>query len=391
VAGIPIARWADRGNRNHVVTLTTGLWSAMVAISGLVGNFTQLLLVRVGVAVGESGCVPPAQSLISDYFDRAERPRAMAIYWMSGPLSTILAYLGGGWLIEQFGWRITFMVIGIPGVLLAILVKFTLREPRLNRTANTDTTLTTNHKTEIKQASLKVVVKTLWQKPAFRHVVMAFCVAIFFGAGIGIWIPAFFMRSHGMDISSLGLLFGLAYGVGSIVGMLLGGWTANRLIADSAQKPLWFAMSAAALSIPITAAIFIVPSLNMALAMVFLSVLIWSMANAPMIATIQMVVHARVRSTAVAFTIFITSIFGFALGPMLVGVISDLFTELYGDESLRYALLVSVSIVIGVVFCLYRSGKNVISDLEQLQNSGARQSPHSATPSINTGGQTHGE
>jgi len=125
VAGIPIARWADRGNRNTVVSVTTALWSVMLALCGLVSNFTQLLLVRVGVAVGEAGCVPPAQSLIADYFDRAERQRAMAIYWMSYAISVIVGYLGGGWLVENFGWRITFMVIGLPGILLAILVKLT--------------------------------------------------------------------------------------------------------------------------------------------------------------------------------------------------------------------------------------------------------------------------
>ena len=103
VAGIPIARWADRGNRNTVVTVTTALWSAMVALFGLAGNFSQLLLVRVGVAVGEAGCLPPAQSLIADYFNRAERPRAMAIYWMCGPIATIIGYLGGGWLAETVG------------------------------------------------------------------------------------------------------------------------------------------------------------------------------------------------------------------------------------------------------------------------------------------------
>ena len=98
VAGIPIARWADRGNRNTIIFVTTALWSAMVALCGLVGNFTQLLLVRVGVGVGESGALPPAQSLIADYFDRTERPHAMAIYWMCAPISMIIGYLGGaGW------------------------------------------------------------------------------------------------------------------------------------------------------------------------------------------------------------------------------------------------------------------------------------------------------
>ena len=105
----------------------------MVALSALTSNFAQLLLLRVGVAVGEAGCLPPANSLLADYFDRAERPRAMAIYWLCGPLAVIIGYLGGGWLVDQFGWRMTFIIIGLPGILFALLVKLTLREPRVKQ------------------------------------------------------------------------------------------------------------------------------------------------------------------------------------------------------------------------------------------------------------------
>ncbi|MDC1513641.1 MFS transporter [Porticoccaceae bacterium] len=217
VAGIPIARWADRGNRNHVISLTTMLWSIMLVISGLVSNFVQLLLVRVGVAVGESGCTPPAQSLIAEYFSRAERPRAMAIYWMSLPLSTILAYLVGGWLVEQFGWRITVMIIGIPGVLLAVLVKFTLREPRLNTIKNSERLITPAGQSKPEQESLLSVLKALWEKSAFRHLSTGFCVSYFFGGGISLWIPAFFMRSYGMEAGELGTWLAFTWGLGGAV------------------------------------------------------------------------------------------------------------------------------------------------------------------------------
>ncbi len=178
IAGIPIARWADSGNRNHIVSLTTGLWSVMVAVSGLVGSFTQLLLVRVAVAVGESGCLPPAQSLIADYFDRVERPRAMAIYWMSGPLATVLAYLGGGWLVETFGWRITFIIIGIPGLLLALVVKFTLKEPRFDLEVQKKLECFTLKRDVFSDAlPLQIVIKALWKKPAFRHSLIGFALS----------------------------------------------------------------------------------------------------------------------------------------------------------------------------------------------------------------------
>src|SRR5687768_16882052 len=132
IMGIPIARWADRGNRVAIITFTTALWSAAVALCGVASNFVQLLLIRIGVAVGEAGCTPPAHSLIADYFTRAERPRAVAIYMLGGQLS-VVGYLWAGWLNELYGWRVTFMLLGLPGLGLAALAWLTLREPRLGR------------------------------------------------------------------------------------------------------------------------------------------------------------------------------------------------------------------------------------------------------------------
>src|SRR4029077_107700 len=125
VMGIPIARWADRGNRITIITLTTALWSAAVALCGMAGNFSQLLLIRVGVGVGEAGCVPPAHSLISDYFTRAERPRAASRYMLGVPFGLGFGYFAAGWLNELYGWRLTFLILSFPGLLLAVLAKFT--------------------------------------------------------------------------------------------------------------------------------------------------------------------------------------------------------------------------------------------------------------------------
>ena len=194
VAGVPIARWADRGNRNIVVSLTTGLWSVMLVLCGVVVNFSQLLLVRVGVAVGEAGCLPTAQSLVADNFNRSERPRAMAIYWSCYPLAVIFGFLAGGWLVEFYGWRITFIVIGVPGILLALLAKFTLREPRLAQ----------KNCAIAPPFSLTAVLTTLWQQRTLRSIIMAFVVSYFFTMGLSQWLPTFFIRSYGMSSGELG-------------------------------------------------------------------------------------------------------------------------------------------------------------------------------------------
>jgi len=137
VMGIPIARWADRGNRITIIATTTALWSVAVSLCGVAANFTQLLLIRVFVAVGEAGCIPPAQSLIADYFPRAERPRAIGIYMLGGSVSVVIGYTLAGWLNQLYGWRATFIMIGLPGVALAALARFTLREPRIARSEGT--------------------------------------------------------------------------------------------------------------------------------------------------------------------------------------------------------------------------------------------------------------
>ena len=217
-AGIPIARWADRGNRNHVLTVVAALWSVMVVLSSMVTNFAQLLVVRVGVAVGESGCIPAAQSLISDYYSREERPKAIAIFWLCIPIATLLSFIGGGWLIEQVGWRYAFMIVGLPGLLLAILVKTTLREPRLKRKKSVAEA----------QPSFKSTLSDLWNGPVLRQLVLLYSLIAFFWTGISIWLPAFYMRSHGMSVSEVGVWIGLSIGCGGLLFTYLGGHLATR-------------------------------------------------------------------------------------------------------------------------------------------------------------------
>ena len=357
VAGVPIARWADRGNRNHVVALTTGLWSAMVAISGLVGSFTQLLLVRVGVAVGESGCVPPAQSLLADYFNRAELPRAMAVYWMSSPLSTVLAYLLGGWLVGLVGWRMTFVIIGLPGILLAVLVKFTLREPRLaqNKTEDVTATIKLNVKGESEQIPLTNVVKSLLQKQAFRHVAMAYCVFMFFVAGIGVWIPTFFIRTHEMETGELGKWLAFTWGFGGLICTYLGGVLATRYAARREGRQ----MKAIAFICLLCSVFYILCYLSSDkyLALLFVSLAVgglFPLTNAPFYAALQSLVEERMRAVALALILMLSNLVGVGLGPLAVGVLSDILAPHFGQDSLRYAL---VAFSPGYIWCAFHCWK----------------------------------
>jgi MFS family permease len=318
-----------------------------------VGSFTQLLLVRVGVAVGESGCVPPAQSLLADYFDRAELPRAMAIYWMSSPLSTVLAFLVGGWLIEQYGWRLTFILIGLPGILLAILVKFTLREPRLAKEITAGISVTSE--SEPTQVSLSIVLKTLWQKPAFRHVAMAYCVFMFFVAGIGVWIPAFFIRTHGMEAGELGTWLGLTWGFGGLFFTYFGGVLATRYAAR--QEGLQ--MQGVALICLLCSVFYILCFLSSGqyLGLLFISLaagVLLPMTNAAFYASLQSLVEERMRAVALALIFMFSNLVGLGLGPLAVGMASDMLAPDLGQDSLLYALLLFSP---GYLWCAYHCWK----------------------------------
>lgn len=385
VAGIPIARWADRGNRNHVVTLTTGMWSVMLTASAMVGNFTQLLLVRVGVAVGEAGCVPTAQSLISDYFDRAERPRALAIYWMSAPISTVLAYLGGGWLIDQYGWRITFMVIGIPGIILAIVVKLTLREPRIvQQTLARANSVISGSAVKSKQLPLKAVLKVLWFKPAFRHVVMGYCITLFFGAGIGVWIPAFFMRTHSMDASELGVWLALTWGVIGVPSTFLGGFLAVRYASCKER----IQMKCVAILVGFCAVFHSLCYLsnNKYIALLFVSIVagvLIPLVMAPIHSSIQSLVEERMRAVAIAFIFMLANAIGLGLGPVVVGVLSDFLSSIFGTQSLRYALLLFCPGYLWCAFHFWKAANTIEEEISAVEKENCLAGSDQSVSSVN--------
>lgn len=358
VAGVPIARWADKGNRNTIVAVTTGLWSCMLALSALVGNFAQLLLVRMGVAVGEAGCLPPAQSWISDYFDRAERPRAIAIYFMCFPIAVIIGYLGGGWLAEQVSWRTTFLVIGLPGIFLAILVKLTLPEPRLKQKASFHSEV----------PPLRVVIKTLWQQRTFPHIVVAFLVAYLFGAGIFVWLPSFFIRSHGMDIGEIGAWLALTNGVCGLIGTYLGGFLSTRY-AEGRES---LHMRAASLSFIVASLLYMVAYISsnkyIALACIATLSFLGSLTIGVVFSAIQNLVVERMRSVAVALVFLLSNLIGAGLGPLLAGVLSDLFAPLFGQESLRYALLLLSPGYLWAAYHYWKAGNTIEEDINAIES-----------------------
>jgi MFS family permease len=370
VMGIPIARWADRGNRVTIISLTASLWSAAVVLCGMATGFAQLLAIRVGVAVGEAGCMPPAHSLIADYFSRAERPRAVAIYMLGAPLSVIIGYFLAGWLNEFYGWRMTFILLGLPGAALAALARFTLKEPRqeaLRRSAalRVPAIKRSSNVTPAPAGSpsLKQVCCTLWSNVTFRHVLFCFSVGCFFDNGILQWMPAFFIRSFGLKTGELGTWFSVIYGLGGLLGTYAGGELASRYAANNERLQLMAMAFVYGSFAVISALIYLSPNMYLAFGLMLVVALGGAMTSGPLFGSIQTLVPPDMRAMAIAVLYLFANLIGMGLGPLAVGGLSDAFRPWAGEESLRYALLTLCPGYLWAGWHLWVASRTVTSDL----------------------------
>jgi len=365
VMGIPIARWADLGNRVLIVSLTTALWSVAVATCGMASSFVQLMLIRVGVAVGEAGAFPSGISLIADYFNRAERPRAVAIYSLGGPLAMIGGYMIAGWLNQRFGWRLTFVLIGAPGLVVAAAAWLTLREPRLAKTI-LQTTAAGRPEATIgseKRTELKEVCAALWANTTFRHLLLCISVTYFFNYGSLQWQPSYFMRSFGLTSGEVGVWFAIIFGVGGLVGTYLGGEFASRYAAGNERLQLVVFAIVMVICGLMSASVFVSSNLHMAFALLGGVSLALFVGVGPLYAIIQTLAPERMRAVAMALVMLIGNLIGMGLGPLATGALSDAFHGWAAQESLRYALLTMSPGYLLVAWFAWRASRTVTRDL----------------------------
>jgi predicted MFS family arabinose efflux permease len=369
VMGIPIARWADRGNRVRIISLTTAIWSAAVCLCALAGNFAQLLLIRIGVAVGEAGCIPPAHSLIADHFQRAERPRAVARYMLGGPLSAVIGFFVAGWLNELYGWRMTFAILGAPGLALAVLTRLSLREPRTQSPASHESAgiadvgrngITPSSATP----SMREVFVTLWANATFRHLLLCFSVKSFFTYGIAKWQPAFFIRTHGLGTGELGTWLAVIYGVGGLVGTYWGGEWASRHAANNERLQLAAMAVLYCIFAVLFALVYLAPNRYWAFGFLSLAVVGMTMVSGPLFGTLQTLVPDRMRAVSIAIIYLFANLIGMGLGPLAAGALSDTLRPWAGQDSLRYALLALSPAYFWGAWHLWRASRTVTRDLQ---------------------------
>lgn len=357
VAGVPIARWADKGNRVSIIAGSASLLGLMVSLCGIVSNFYQLLLVRAGVAVGEAGITPASQSLISDYFSRAERPQAIAIYFSCYSISMVVGYVLGGWLVETYGWRITFVVLGLPGLLIAMLVRTTLREPRVDIQTTTSPPV----------VALRNTLNTLWYQRTFRQILFAFCISYFFTMGVSQWLATFFIRSHNMTAMEVGSWLGFSFGVFATLGNYLGAIYVNRY-AQCQEARQMRALAYAMIAHGIFSTLgYLSPNKHIAFIFIGIGAAFLTFGNGPVFAAVQSLVNERTRSAAVAILFLFANLIGFGFGPLALGVLSDLLNPLVKQHSLRYALVIFAPGVFWISFHYWKASQSIESDIDAVE------------------------
>jgi predicted MFS family arabinose efflux permease len=355
--GFPIARLLDRRRRSSLLALVLAVWSGMTALCGAAVNFWMLFLFRVGVGIGEAGAGPASHSLIGDYFRKIQRPAAIGFFSLGVPLGNFLGIYLGGLLVSDLGWRMTFVALGLPGVLLALLVWLTVREPERGGMDDAADLAVLRAGEEF---PLPHTVKQLWTSPTFRIMSYSAAPSALCGYGMNLWMPSFLERVHLLEPADYRLLLGAGIGIGGGLGAMLGG----IITAKGAQRdPRAFltlpALSMLAFAIALLVAVWS-GSLPVVYAAVFVAAFTQFYLMGPFFAVVQRLAPLRGRAVATAFFFFILSIWGIGLGPLYVGTMSDFFRGMYGEaQGLRLALM-TLPVISMIAAAIAFFGRNAV-------------------------------
>ncbi len=354
-AGIPIAYWADRGNRRNIVALALAVWSGMTAISGLVQSYSQLLLARIGVGLGEAGGSPPAHSMISDYYPPEQRGTALSIYSSGIYAGILLGFLFGGVIAETFGWRTAFLVVGIPGVVFAVIVRITVREPHRGRWDSAASGQV--------RPGLKETLAVLRDRPSFWYLALGAAFISYVAYGNGNFIPSFLIRNHGLSLAEVGTVLALVSGLSGAIGTFLGGYLGDRYGGTDKRWYLWIPMLGIALAYVPYLYMLLTDNTRAGLSVLFLALVLKTLYLGPCIAIAHLLVPAGMRALTSAVLFFVLNMIGLGLGPFLTGLTSDLLQPAYGQESLRYSMVITTQMSLVAIAMFALAARRLPADL----------------------------
>lgn len=347
--GIPIARFSEKHHRVWIIAGSVFLWSLMTVLCGFATSFIALFIFRIGVSIGEAGCSPPANSLIADYFVPAERSTAVSVYALGIPLGGMVAYVFGGYIVGSLdgpiigallaswnwtwavnaldwqnieGWRVAFAVVGVPGLIVAAIVKLTIAEPPRGYT---DPAEMQNRE----QVGFREVLRILSQKPAYWHVTMGVTIASFVNYGVGQFFVSFLIRTHELSIFDASVKIAMALAVMAAIGTYMSGYLADRYAQRFPKALALIPMFALIGVIPMHVTGYLAESLWLAVPLMMVGQMLLYTYLCPLYAVPSGVVDSRMRATAVAVTLFIVNLLGYGLGPPLIGGLSTILNATF--------------------------------------------------------------
>jgi predicted MFS family arabinose efflux permease len=357
LASVPIARAADRYSRRNIIAVALTFWSVMTMVSGYAASFLQLAAARVGLGIGEAAAAPAAHSMISDLFTKDRRPAPLALLAVAAPVGAMIAFTIGGIVNAAIGWRMTLVALGAPGLILTLLMLLTIREPR--RGASETEPVDAAH------YELHHTIGYLWSLRSLRYLAAGASLNVLAGSALLVWSAPFLIRVHSMNTDEAGVWLGITTGVGGIAGTVLGGLAAQRLARTDPAWLLRLPAVTSALAVPFVLLFLTLPASSAPVMNLGASFFGWCLLG-PVLALTQTLAKVRMRALASALVALVVNLIGAGLGPLTVGVSSDLLATSFGPSSIRYALLVpTVTALLGAALCFSRGAGHVASELER--------------------------
>jgi MFS family permease len=356
LAAVPFGLWGDRGARKTVIGVGVAIWSIATLFTGFARSYAQLFLSRAVVGIGEASYYPAGTSLMSDFFPKEQRSTVMAIWGAGATVGIAVGYAGGGIVAEKLGWRPAFFFAAAPGIVFAALA-FTMREPLRGAAEQRGKAVS-----KTAEASLAKFIELL-KIPTLRATIIAQTLLYFVLASNAFWLPTYLQRRFVMTPGRAGLLSGAVIVAGGLIGILAGGWIADRRARKTPRAPLEVGIVGFVVGAVLIVVAILSPQLGIFIPFFFLTVVCLYLYQGPFSAVAQNVVSPALRASSVTLLLLIAHVAGDSHSPYDVGVISD-----HLNHNLQAALLItSPTLLLGAAIAAATGLKTIARDTEKME------------------------